>query len=131
MALNWNKYSKTSTRRNINYDCSVRLNGNGDKAHSVSVVFRFYDGVEKKFINGSDYMLFTTNDEGNRVYFIGSDPINGYKIYKTNKATDDSKSMQRKITEAQKKVWLSRVGDYNILYDKEEKLYYIDLDRKA
>ena len=131
MALNWNKYGKVSTRRNTNYDCSVRLNGNGDKAHSFSVVFRFYDGVEKKFSNGSDYVLFTTNDDGTRVYFIGSDAINGYKISKANKAICESKSMQRKITDEQKKVWLPRVGDYNILYDKEEKLYYIDLDRKA
>lgn len=130
MALNWNKYSKNYTRRNYDSDCSIRING-GDRSSSSSLVFRFYNGSEKKFNNGSEYVLFTTNEEGDRVYFASSDSINGYKLFDTNKSAAQSKTLQRKFSSAAIKVWIPRVGDYNILYDKEEKCYYIDLNRKA
>lgn len=131
MALDRNKFAKGVTRRNDEYECTIRLNVSDKATGTMSLVFSFYDGAEKKFTNGSDYILFTTNDDCDRVYFFDSNPINGYKIIQNNKTGSYAMRMQRRIKGKEIDFWRANIGDYNLLFDKAERLYYIDLNYKA
>ena len=129
--LNWN--TKQRSRNNAAKEVSVRLNRAGLSSsgeEKQAIVFRFYGDSHKKIVNNNDYMVFAIEESLMRVYFKESNPIEGYKVIATNpRAESTSKTVAVTITNPA--FWEDCIGDYDLHYDRDEKLYYIDLAQKS
>ncbi len=99
-------------------DCiSVTLHVFADGKTNIS----FFGGAHKK-ITAHDYIMFGVDLEQSRIYFQSGTPVNGYKINLLgNVAYIRSKNQ---FTEKLKPA----VGVYDLLFDDEQKLYYIQLE---
>lgn len=93
-------------------------------------MFRFYGDSHKKIVNNNDYLVFAIEESLMRIYFKESNPIEGYKVVDTNSRVEStSKTVSVTITDSD--FWENCIGDYDLHYDREEKLYYIDLAQKS
>lgn len=92
-----------------------------------SIVFRFYQGSIKKVTStGYAEVLFDAN--GKRVFFVESNSTDGYKAIKNNTNISDTSYIH--IAGSRFSVDLSPfAGNYDLLYSKQDSMYYIDLTK--
>ena len=104
-------------------DVKISLNKNG--GGRIAVVVVFYNDNYKK-ISTTEYAIPSLDEELGRLYFETGNPSDGFKLSQT------SESSARRISFIikDKETWASRSGSYNLLYDTNEKLYYIDFANK-
>lgn len=120
---------KKQPRTNYKADVAVRINKNGLLANGeyrYCVAFRFYNDSAKKIVNKEEHVAFAIDSEDNRIYFKESNSFEGYKLSR-NKTTQNSLTITRTIYDMDP--WEKIVGDYVLLYDRTEKLHYIDLNK--
>lgn len=128
-----NFITKSHTRKAATKEVVVRLNlsgafANGEKRYNV--VFRFYEDSYKKICRDTEYMVYAIDAMNSRIYFKESNAIDGYKITYTN-AHSATTSKRVCVSVNNVDFWNSCVGDYNLLFDRNEGLYYIDFSKKA
>lgn len=122
MGINW--IEKGNSRSTARADVSIRLNKSGHGDNQERIIARFDVETAKKLSAKSAYLMMGYDKETGRIYFKEDGPINGFKLSWTN--TGHSKmQISCPTVDALKK----HVGDYQLLFDKEEKLYYIDTNK--
>lgn len=110
-------------------DVALTINTAGIRANGeqrYSRVIRFYGDVEKKICGDSQYMDVAPYK--GKLYFRRAALRNGFKITKTNSHAKNTSKMIRS-TPADVRFWWNIEGDYDLLYDKELGLYYIDISK--
>lgn len=129
MSLNWESSSKKRGPRTRGYDVSVNVNKAGLLASGEqrwAAVFRFsLEGLEKLAVN-SGYMEYVWEADRKRIYFRGSDNINGYKITSSNKGKN---TYQIACAAIYPESLMKYKGVYVLNFDKTEGYYYIDLTK--
>lgn len=95
---------------------SVSLNVHSDGKIDIA----FYADAHKK-ITSTEYMMFGFDFKSNRIYFRAGTSVNGYKLYYMGRyphirAKNDFSAKLRSV-----------IGVYDLLYDEEQYLYYIQL----
>lgn len=98
-----------------------------DGTKRYQIVFYFYEGEHEK-ITCNLRMMYQRDTERDRIYFVQGSETTGYKL--TPLKTGTSCKFTGAVDPADYESWEKAKGSYNLLYDKEEKLYYIDLNRK-
>lgn len=88
--------------------------------HYAGLTFR--NESYELFANDAEYFVIAF--DGNRMYFKGSDKHHGLLLAKNSQTTDKTRYAKMQNTFAKK--MLPWVGDYELEYDDEEKLYYIE-----
>lgn len=120
--------TKQKTRENTAYEVAFRINSGGlssSGAPRYSFVFRFSEDSLKKVTANSNYLVYAIDLERERVYFKEADRITGFKISQIKRGSPyiqcsaDNPDAMRKY-----------IGNYNLVFDHEEKLYYIDFSKK-
>ena len=110
-------------------DVAITINAAGIKANGEQRycrVIRFYGDAEKKICGDSLYMDCGVCE--GRVYFRRATLSDGYKITKSNHHAKSTSKMIRSTT-VDILFWWNIEGDYDLLYDKELCLYYIDISK--
>lgn len=118
------KITKSFGRGGFNMgDVKLSLNKNGEDR--MAIVVAFYNENHKK-ISTTDYAIPSIDEELGRLYFETGSQTDGFKL------TNADKGATRRITFIikDKETWESRTGQYNLLYDTNERLYYIDFANK-
>ena len=126
--LNW--INKDHSRQSEKCDVALRLNRNGRTAAGNikhNVVFRFSANSVKKIVTNTLYAKCAVDEQRGRVYFTESDVINGYKLICPSM---NGERRHFQISSSDDDFWAERVGDYNLLFDRDEKLYYLDFSKK-
>ena len=104
-----------SRQKNTNQDCDISVSINKDGKTCIT-------------FKNSSYLKITTTGhlivgkENNKLYFGGSDRYEGFKLTTFNQAKT---TCHVKITGLD-----FVIGDYNLEFDKDQALYYIDSDRR-
>lgn len=122
--------TKTRTRQSVTCDVAIRLNRNGLDAagnRKYSTVFRFSADTVKKIVTNTQYAVYAVDKQQGRVYFAESDAVNGFKLVRSNR-NSESRHIQSHAEDFE--FWSDHVGDYSLLYDRDEKLYYLDFSKK-
>lgn len=120
---------KNNTRKCYVADVTIRLNKGSMLANGgnrEAVVFRFYNDAWRKIVNKGEHMVFAYDEKDNRIYYKEASAIDGYKLVRNGKSNITSVTK----TISNREWWIPHIGDYVLSYDKEEKLYYIDLNKK-
>ena len=80
----------------------------------------FYGDIHKK-ITDHDYIQIGVDLEQNRIYFQGGTSVNGYKLTSTGNVVNirSTNYFVEKLA--------AYVGVYDLLFDEDQKLYYIQL----
>ena len=104
-------------------DVKVSLNKNGGDRTAVVVVF--YNDNYKK-ISTTGYTIPSLDEELGRLYFETGNQTDGFKLTQTSA----SSARRMAFIIKDKDTWATRLGSYNLLYDTNEKLYYIDFANK-
>lgn len=108
---------KKTTNRNLsNPDVSITINKNGKNRDQHCL--RFRNNCFLRF-SKNDFVEFAAT--GTRIYFRESNPKDGYKLTSHSNGCCGFKTIYN----------LSKfLGDYELLWDSETKLNYIDLSKK-
>ena len=107
-----------SNSAGVRADVSITKCKNGENKPQYTMTFR-----------NNSYLRFSKNDfiefavTGTRVYFRQSNERDGFKL---GTATKDNKSKRFKTSLVMDKF----IGDYELLWDSQAKLNYIDINRK-
>ena len=112
------------------HDVALRVNKTGLSATGevrYSLTFRFSPDVVKKIAPNSMYLVYGFDASRCRIYFNEADSSIGFFL---SPVTKDGKKKQIQPTCYDPDFFMKYKGDYNLLFDKEEGLYYIDLARK-
>ena len=105
-------------------DVRIKVNKSGtddDGGIRYAIKFYFYDEAYKKVTTG-EYVAVYPYEEEKRIYFTSADKTDGYKL---SGKTKNSKVLS--VTCHDKEKWDKIAGDYNLLKDRENNVYYIDL----
>ncbi len=107
--------TKQRLKKNDYISVSIHVYNNG------YLDFSFFGNAHKK-ITAHDYLMCGVDFEQNRIYFQSGTPVNGYKI-----------KLQGSVAHIKIKNQLSEklkpaVGVYDLLFDDDQKLYYIQLE---
>lgn len=103
--------------------CKSGLSADGRQRYVLSI--RFADGAYKK-ASGSGYVAVEIDDELGRMYFVESNRAEGFKLVKTN----DKTSVQYfSFTIKNREEWEGACGEYDLLFDTNERIYYIEFDK--
>jgi len=127
---NLNFVTKTRTRQSEMCDVAIRLNRNGLNAAGnpkYSTVFRFSANSVKKIVTNTQYAVYAVDKQRGRVYFAESDAVTGFKLVCPSKGSE-CRHIQSHANDYE--FWGDHVGDYNLLFDRDEKLYYLDFSKK-
>lgn len=122
--------TKTRTRQSSTCDVAIRLNRNGLDAagnRKYSTVFRFSADAVKKIVTNTQYAVYAVDKQQGRVYFAESDAVNGFKLVRSNR-NSEGRHIQSHADDYE--FWGDHVGDYSLLFDRDEKLYYLDFSKK-
>ena len=124
MAIQFDWIGKRSSYRSGSFDVGVAVHKNGivNGVQKYTLTFTFMNGSHKKITNG-DYIKYAIVEDLGRIYFSHADN-SGLKLSKNN----NSVIMYSVIRD--KEQYSHLIGDYNLLKDNDEHLYYIDLDRR-
>lgn len=109
---------------------TLRINKGGafaDGTKRYQIAFYFYKGEHEK-ITCNLRMMYQRDTERDRIYFAQGSEATGYKL--TPSKTGTYCKFVGAVDPADYESWEKAKGSYNLLYDKEEKLYYIDLNRR-
>lgn len=96
------------------------LNNDGSQKWVVSI--RFANESHKK-VSSTGYVVPEIDDEMNRMYFVEADGNEGYTL---SESKSNSASRHFAFTIYDTDLWDGRKGDYNLLRDINEQLYYIE-----
>ena len=121
------KITKNKRGHSPSIPCDVRLSiHNGGSGNSSAFVATFYNGSHK-MVSTTEYIIPSLDVEVNRLYFETGNSANGFKI-----SAGSTKQAAPKIRFAIKNVdeWKGRVGTFNLSFDTNERLYYVDLNNK-
>ena len=117
-----------SSRRK--YDVALRVNNKGylkSDPNRSRVVFRFYGDAIKRVAPSAEYLTFGYVGDVKRVYFMECDSVAGFKLSAV-KGNNAIKRITKTISRPN--FWLKYEGNYDLIFDKECGLYFIDLARK-
>lgn len=135
MSLDWNKYmrKRIPIRRDYNVRVSLYSRNNCVDSKLLSIVFHdnCFDNILGHKAGESDYLLFAVDDDANRVYFKVSNKNDGYLLYRQNQNYDHTRLIQTVVKGNAIDYWLVRCGQYELSFDDDLGLYYIDLERKV
>lgn len=96
-------------------DVYIRINGKGRLSGNISFRFESWEKITK-----GDYIRFAVS--GNRMYFTESNAKRGYKL-----SLEGKNQRVVQTTDETTMGWiLKNKGDYPLLYDDAEELYYIE-----
>ena len=109
---------KENSNRGISTDVSISMNKNGK--NKMQAHFRFRNNCFLRFTK-NNYVEFAVT--GARIYFRESNQKNGYRLTCKSK---DGKACSFKTGKDLSKI----VGDYELLWDCNEKLNYIDFGKR-
>ena len=109
---------KENSNRGISTDVSISMNKNGK--NKMQTHFRFRNNCFLRFTK-NNYVEFAVT--GARIYFRESNQKNGYRLTCKSK---DGKACSFKTGKDLSKI----VGDYELLWDGNEKLNYIDFGKR-
>lgn len=123
MALTW--VQKGVTRTTARSDVSIRINKGGSKTPKRFVV-RFEPDPVRKLTPKSSYLICAFDEDTGRLYFKEDTPMTGFKVTWTSVGRTKLQISFPLTADYMKEY----VGDYQLLYDREEKLYYIDRQLK-
>lgn len=115
----------TTNRKEV----ALRINRSGLSAKGLPryvLAVRFTDESYKK-ASRTEYVGVEIDDELSRMYFVSSNNIEGYKLSASGK-TSKYKSISFSIEDLDE--WADKVGDYDLLKDNNEQLYYIDFAKR-
>lgn len=115
----------TTNRKEV----ALRINRSGLSAKGLPryvLAVRFTDESYKK-ASRTEYVGVEIDDELSRMYFVSSNNIEGYKLSASGK-TSKYKSISFSIDDLDE--WSDKVGDYDLLKDNNEQLYYIDFAKR-
>lgn len=115
----------TTNRKEV----ALRINRSGLNAKGLPryvLAVRFTDESYKK-ASRTEYVGVEIDDELSRMYFTSSNNIEGYKLSASGK-TSKYKSISFSIEDLDE--WADKVGDYDLLKDNNEQLYYIDFAKR-
>ena len=123
---NWGPCDGGQNRARGAGDVMIRVTSGGytKSGQRISLVFRFYDGAEKK-IGNSCYCNFRAID--NKIYFRSEQEGKGYKL---GRYENKGKNCEMKATVKDRASWEKFAGCYNLLYDRSLELYYIEQNKK-
>lgn len=110
--LNFVNKSQSSDREG---DVYIRINGKGRLSGNISFRFESWEKITK-----GEYIQFAVS--GNRMYFVESNVKDGYKLSPEGK----NQKVVRTTDETTMGWILKNKGDYLLLYDTAEELYYIE-----
>ena len=115
----------TTNRKEV----ALRINRSGLSAKGLPryvLAVRFTDESYKK-ASRTEYVGVEIDDELSRMYFVSSDNIEGYKLSASGKSSK-YKSISFSIDNVDE--WSDKVGDYDLLKDNNEQLYYIEFEKR-
>lgn len=115
----------TTNRKEV----ALRINRSGLSAKGLPryvLAVRFTDESYKK-ASRTEYVGVEIDDELSRMYFVSSDNIEGYKLSASGKSSK-YKSISFSIDNVDE--WSDKVGDYDLLKDNNEQLYYIEFAKR-
>lgn len=124
---------KNVTRKAALKEVTIRLNRSGVYSNGVkrySVAFRFYENSHKKICVNDEYMVYAIDESSERIYFKESNAIEGYKVCNTNYRNNAITSKTVCVAVSDTDFWNGCIGDYDLLYDRNERLYYIGYGKK-
>lgn len=125
--INWIE-NKRKGRKISNHNCDVLVsvikNGTTKSgAEELATAIRFYRNAEQK-ISNTGRLQVGIDEEEKRIYFASTDGANGYKL----SGRKNTKVIQFKPDDMQK--WQSYMGEYMLLQDPVNKLFYIDISKR-
>lgn len=132
MARTYIMRTNRGKQANDSYDVflNVRKNGmrtqSGEQSYVVSLIFK--NGSKEKATT-TDYVLISYDDELDRMYFEDGSSIGGFKVSK--RSGSRSANVYTAFTIRDTDFWKLRIGNYNLMFDKSEKLYYIDFSKRT
>lgn len=86
----------------------------------------FRNNVWKRF--NSDYVKLTYEDKRGRLYMIGSDRKEGYRMFARSVQADRSKNRYMRIGQkAFTDMVKDLIGDYDFQYDKRRGAFYVEV----
>jgi hypothetical protein len=126
--LIWEQPKRQREKASRHADVSCKLNKSGrttDGKQRYSIAFRFSDDAERRIMQGRDRITFAVTED--RVYFKSCE-TDGFSL---NRTINGKKVRPYFRADAQEPMyWLIHQGEYDLNYDPEERLCYIDLRRK-
>ena len=111
-------------------DISVSLSKGGTPDTKIGTVY-FRGDSQKKLAADCAYITIEIDTDLERMYFVPSDRIHGYKLSVSQNAIVRTLSCGMQLRGANIEAWDPFVGDFDLVYDKSEKLWYIDAKAKA
>lgn len=108
-------------RRNCLHDVNVSVNGNNKDKHGYRTSFAFRNNCHKK-VSINDYIVIGFT--GTRVYFKNAPKETGFHLFSRNK---DGGTVYRVAITGK---YDGFIGDYDLLFDNENGLWYIDSELK-
>ena len=119
--INWSKKSHGGgTKSADDADVYIRFAENTTKSYTA-LVFKFSPEAKKILFRDSVYVTDGYDRATNRLYFKPSDRENGFKLGKIG-------NVYRTARKALDEDFL--IGDYRIFYDRDNSLYYADIEKK-
>lgn len=120
--------NKRKGRKTSNRSCDVMISiiKNGTKRsgeEELAVSIRFYRNAEQS-ITRTGRLQVGIDDEEERIYFASAEETLGYKL----SGRKNTKVIQFKPDDLQD--WRSYTGEYKLLQDPLNKLFYIDRSKK-
>jgi len=128
--IDWVQKSQKGHAITRNKDVALSINKSStlaDGSPSYQLVVRFYQDSYKKITDG-EYISVGIDNDASRMYFRPSENINGFFL----SGKKNVKSISRVIKpDHDIPPGGEKLGEYNLLKDAENHLYYIDIPKEA
>ena len=126
--INW--IGRRTSGGSVDTDVLISVNASGNTAKGnrrYRLSFRFTEDGAKKISRPNGVIRFGLYEEDKlcRAYFAPCDPGEGLKLSKGQNTYIVSASFNN---DSDRFFWAQHTGGYNLLYDREEELYYVDLN---
>ena len=122
------RYSYTEAKAAKEVTISLTKSSAKD-ARCGSVYLR--NGAEKKLAADCGHIRVEIDPDLGRMYLVPADRLTGYKLGKSQNSIVPTVCAGILVRGADIAVWEPFVGDFDLFYDKSEKLWYIDATLKA
>lgn len=128
--INWiEKKHKGRSRGGYEHEVVITVIKNGKQANGKvnhAVTIRFYHSAETRITKGERLKIGIDEEKG-RVYFDSAEETEGYKL---SCRTSRGKTKVVQFSPDDILEWTSLTGGYDLLHDKENDLYFIDISKK-
>lgn len=134
MAIDFNLLGRSERSRNSTsniHDVYMSIRKAGNENYRV-IAFVFYNNSFRKFLYKSSYVQLGVDQDKLRIYFKPSEDSRDIRMaqYHTGKVDESRREMQKSISLDLAKIFESFKGCYDLRYDNDVCLYYIDLNMK-